>query len=426
MDACIALTLMLVACKHAVDTAAATVVTKRRRPQKKHISPEIGSLYDLLHDYAGVSLYVLPICWTDLHAQLLGCRFVQLPPRNTPTPPSSPSRRRSLRTPQTVVSISRSLDVIMSLDGSKTAITKTRAMRSILSTFYPDHLAKPHYCADLDLRFGRRYYPKAVRCQALWNHADPNINTMSFDSATTWTASQSASHLMASMAVSTSNDSPMLAYVSRSHLDHVRKNCFRVMRGPKGAFNQPVHRLQVLRSKNLLPKNPDEDSYFVAIMIAMAQQSVYADIQSGTGFISRNVKVRVLTVSEEDNAFMVYTATVPRAFLSMFHEPDAAPTGDSQIRIEYAQVPVWPILGFKERLGKALGAEIVGNFYGVPIDTYEDEMAPVPESTSPKRRREALSEVFNASFSEDREADCPGGVFRKRQCVEEGRVGVVR
>jgi hypothetical protein len=161
-------------------------------------------------------------------------------------------------------------------------------------------------------------------------------------------------------------------------------------------------------------------------MIAMAQQSAYADLRSGTGFIPRNVKVRVLTVAEEENAFMVYTAIVPSAFLSMLHEPDTAPTGNSQIKVEYTQVPVWPVLGFKERLGKALGADVVGNFDGVPMDTYEDEMVSVPHSTPPKRRREALSEVFNASFSEDRESECPGDLFGKRRCVEEGRVGVVR
>jgi hypothetical protein len=179
----------------------------------------------------------------------------------------------------------------------------------------------------------------------------------------------------------------------------------------------------VLRSKNLLPTNPDEDSYFLAIMISMAQRSAYADMRSGTGFVPRNVKVRVLTVAEEENAFIVYTATIPTAFLSMFHTPNRASIGNSQIKVEYAQVPVWPVLGFKERLGKALSADVVGGFDGIPMDTYEDEITSVPESISPKRRREALSEVLNASFSEDRDS---GDMFGKRRCMGESRVGVVR
>ncbi|KAI1496501.1 hypothetical protein F5X99DRAFT_400284 [Biscogniauxia marginata] len=398
---------------------------KPKRIRRKYLVPELGSLYDILHDHSGTSLYVLPICWTDLHTRLLGCRFVQLPAQKMPTPSTTTSPRRSPRAPPTVVNVGSSLDILVSSDGSKPIMTKNRAMKNILSVLFPNHLSRPKACADIDLRFGPRFYAKAVRCQAVWRH--PDTSAMSFDSATTWTSSRAASQLMASMTVNVSSDAPILAYISRSHLNHVRRNCFRILSGPNRSYNGPVHRLQMLRSRGLIPRNLDEDAYFVAVMVAMAQQSVYADMANGIGFAPRDVKVRVLTVSEEENAFIVYTGTIPAATLTMFHQPNKAPRGDTQIKVEYAQVPIWPVLGLKERLGRALGRDVVGDFDGVPMDTYEDELTPVPESTSPKRRREVLSEVFNASFSEDRESDCSGDmILGKRRCLEEGRVGVVR
>ncbi|CAJ2511925.1 Uu.00g075500.m01.CDS01 [Anthostomella pinea] len=411
-------------------TTVPTTETKRRRMRRKHIRPEVGSFLDILHDHSGTSLFVLPICWTDLHTRLLGCNFTQLPAHNLPMPahkflmpPSTPSPRRSQRTPETVVTIGRGLDILMSTDGSMPVQTKTRALRTILSTFFRNHLSTTKACPDLDIRFGQRTYSKAVRCQAIWKQ--PDTSAMSFNSATTWTSSRSASQLMSSMTVNLANDTPILAYVSRSHLDHIRRHCFRVLSGPNRSFNGPVHRLQQLRSRNLIPGNIDEDQYFVAVMIAMAQQQVYTDVMMGAGFTPKSVKTCVLTISEEGHSFIVYSATVPAAFLVMLDQPDKAPKGDTQIKIEYSQAPVWPVLGLKERLGKALGKDIVGDFDGVSMDTYEDELPVTPESTSPKRRREVLSEVFNASFSEDRESESPGNVF-KRRCIAEGRVGVVR
>ncbi|TGJ79820.1 hypothetical protein E0Z10_g8935 [Xylaria hypoxylon] len=199
------------------------------------------------------------------------------------------------------------------------------------------------------------------------------------------------------------------------------------MSGPRGIPNHAVHRLHALRSKLLIPKNVDEDSYFVAVMVAIAQQSVYPDIRSSEGFMPRDVKVRVLTAAEEEDALIVYSATVPAALLSMFHEPDAAPTGNWKIKIEYAQVPAWPVLGLNERLGKALGSDIVGDFDTTLLNTLEDEeeelqpwetSSPLFKSDSPKRKRGVFSEVVNTSFSEDRESDRLKDMFQKRRRIE--------
>ncbi|RYP34255.1 hypothetical protein DL767_004378 [Monosporascus sp. MG133] len=213
----------------------------------------------------------------------------------------------------------------------------------------------------------------------------------------------------------------------RSQLNHVRRNCFRVLAGPNRIYNGPVHRLQALRSKMLMPKNQDEDQYILAVMIALAQQAAYSEIASSrAAFNPRDLKIRVLSTSEDDDSFIVYTAIVPAAFLRMFHEPEKAPRGDTKIQISYAQVPIWPVLGLKERLGQALGSEVVGDFDALNMETYDDELPPTPETPSPKRRREVLTEVFNASFSEDRDSDSPLEALGKRRRLEEGRVGVVR
>ncbi|KAI0025197.1 hypothetical protein F4780DRAFT_768448 [Xylariomycetidae sp. FL0641] len=401
-----------------------TMENRRKKLRRRLVAPEIGSLYDILHDHAGVSLYLLPICWTDFHTQLLGCRWVQLPAQRIERQPSTSPPRRPQNNPPTVVKLGRWLDVLLSTDGSQPLLQKNRCLRSILATCFSEQTLKPQNSADLDLRFGRRCYSKAVRCQSIWTQ--PEGAAMSFDSATTWAASQTASQMLASMTVTVPTDDPVLAFISRSHLKHVRNNCYRVLSGPNKLYNGPVHRLQMLRSKNLLPSNPDEDQYFIAIMIAMAQNSVYADIHEGTGFAPRDVKVRVITVSEDDSDFIIYTATISAAFLTMFDQPNKAPKGDTRFDVQHSRVPIWPVIGLKERLGKALGKDLVGDFDGVPIDTYEHEVQSMRNSPSPKRRREALSEVLNASFSEDRETELPGTVFGKRRCLEEGRVGVVR
>ncbi|KAI1439075.1 hypothetical protein GGR50DRAFT_637320 [Xylaria sp. CBS 124048] len=416
-------------------TGTLAVVEKRRRPRYLIISPEVGSLYDILHDHAGLSLYVLPICWTDLHTQLLGCRFVRCPPYTSPTPslssprPSSPSssssspQHLSILRPQTLALIGRAIDALLSTD--KPIFIKNRAMSAILAKLFPDSSLKPHMNSDLDLRCGRRCYPKAVRCQLLWHQADIDANALSFDSSTTYAASH-AGQLLASMAVNAPSNLPVLAYVNRAHLDYVRRNGFRIMNGPGGSFNYPVHRLQALRSKTLVPKNPDEDAYILAIMVAMAQKSAYENMSRGTGFVPRSVKTCVLTVAENQKAFMVYTAIIPPAFLAKFHEPHLAAAGNSEIIVEYAQVPVWPVTSIKDRLGRALGWDLVGSVDNFPIDPYDTDSAPSPELRSPKRKREIFSEVFNASFSEDRESDRSGDIFRKRRCMGESLVGVVQ
>ncbi|KAI0531533.1 hypothetical protein GGR58DRAFT_493306 [Xylaria digitata] len=406
-----------------------------RRRRLQHITPQPGSLYDILHDHAGLSLFVRPQFWTDLHTKLLGCRFVRLPPHETSTPPAScpssfpPSPRTppspqnpSQKPPPSIAAIGRGLKLLMSAD--KPDAAKTTTLATIMSAFFPHTLKRSLQQSNLDLRFGSRCYPKSVYCQLRWSPIYAHTTSqLSFDSTSTWTPSHSISDVVASPPVPKLYEPSILAYVSRSHLDRIRRANLHLTSGPNGTPNHPVHRLHVLYAKSLTPKNVDEDSYFVAAMVALAQDSVYNNTRFSEGFRPRDVKVHLMTVAEEENAFIVYTATVPAALLCMFHEPDAAPTGNSEIRVEYVQVPAWPVLGLNERLGKALGADIVGDYDPTILSSLDEEDLPPWEtkssifrSTSPKRKRSIFWEGANASFSEDR--DHLRSRFQKKRRIE--------
>ncbi|KAH7012759.1 uncharacterized protein B0I36DRAFT_356118 [Microdochium trichocladiopsis] len=397
-----------------------TPPSKRARMRRGHTVPEARSLNSTMLRHSGTSLFTLPICWTPLHSQLLGVSFSQQPDQRTPMPANTSSPRRSRRIPPTVLKLQCDLNALLTVEEVRSLpLTKTRALKNILSTLFPSHLSRLKTSADLGLRFGSRCYAKAVKAQAIWKH--PESGSSSFDSAATCSG-RSAS--------SPTQDHPVLAYISRSHLDHVRRDRSRIPRMPDGSDNGPVQRLHDLRSKNLRPSNMDEDPYFVAAIIALAQQAVYTvDAQSRrTLFIPRDVEVRVITVSEEEECFIVYSTVVPAARIKMFDQPNTAPESPADIHIKHTRVPVWPVLGLKERLGHVLGREVVGDFNKNGMVTYKDELTPCPEKGSTKRRCEILPEALNVSFSEDPNAGSPdhNDNKAKRRRLPKRRVGLVR
>lgn len=436
------------------DSSAPRRKSKRRKiPCRKIKSPEIGSLYDILHDSSGSSLYVPPFCWTDQHTSLLG-RFVQRPPQNTPTPSATSSPRRTPQsfTPLAIINISGQLDLMMEEGSSQ--YQQSTSMEIILDILFPSRLSNTS--GILTMRCGSARYSSAIRCQGMWKCASV---LRSFESATASIPGSSSSSLGTWaygkwMDSATPYDTPVLAYISRDHLNYMRRSCYRISSFPDGSFNYVIHSLQQMRSRKLTPKNPDEDQYILATMIAMAQQHVYTGIYTGVGFAPRDIRVSVITLSREDASFIVYTAVISTAFLHFFNYPDKAPPGDPKITIEYQRVPVWPVLGLKERLGQVLGKDIVGEVNPTRMETFEDEW--VTESDSEKfdketyavsfgsklsgertpipstprvmpPKRKVLSEVFNTSFSEDRDStDFPSELLAKRRCLEEGRLGVVR
>lgn len=212
---------------------------------------------------------------------------------------------------------------------------------------------------------------------------------------------------------------PVLAYLDRDYIKWLKSCCFRVYVPPfLGASNEPVRRLQELRSKRLVPENRDHDPFLVGAMVSLAQVSAYSGpslIRSQ--FQARDVVVRLISLCPEAEAFIVYTGRVPKGLLEMLHDNEKAPSTDVKIDIDYQYIPVGPEF-LKERLGQALGVEVVGDV------TSPAQASPVPTPpSSKKRKREILSPVNpNVSFSENRSPGLPVSPSAKRSKM---KVGVV-
>ncbi|KAL2262692.1 hypothetical protein VTK26DRAFT_399 [Humicola hyalothermophila] len=425
----------------------------RRRIRMRITRPDPGSLYDIMHDHAGTALFVIPICWTDLHSRLLGVRFIQRPAIAKPVPDLisgqwyEPSRMAQ--------NLTSELHTLVREESTPArAFTKNRAIKHVMSTLFPATMSHPKSGAELNLYFGHRVFKKVVRVPCLWK-APSSANT-SFDSCPTLPStsfSQQSKGGRESVGDYAPN-TPILAYINKSQLASVRNNLYGVMRGPGNAPNEPVAGLQRLRSKLLRPANPDHDPYIVAILLAMAQAHFYQEPRSRPSSQSqsgsqggrkpiripppqfRDIKVQVITHDEGNSStpnFVVYTALVTVDFLNRFMFPHKAPASspsqDAGMEISMTPVPCWPILGLKERLAKALGREIAGDpMFGDPdhIGLWDALLEPQPQPqpqpqsqpepelpTTPssiyravnlKRRRgerSPLSEVLNSSFEED-------------------------
>ncbi|KAM6513297.1 hypothetical protein FALCPG4_015737 [Fusarium falciforme] len=108
----------------------------------------------------------------------------------------------------------------------------------------------------------------------------------------------------------------------------------------------------------------------------------------------RDLELRILTHDTDTDtdipAFIVYTTHITNPFLQKFHNPYKAPPGDdraavSGFKIEYTKVPIWPILGLRERLGKAFGQDVVGFFNPNEMETWVTDLEE-PENGQRKAR----------------------------------------
>ncbi|KAG7040520.1 hypothetical protein JMJ77_0011384 [Colletotrichum scovillei] len=442
----------------------------KRKRRLRVFRPDEGSLYDQMWDHAGLSLFVRPICWTELHVQLLDAKFVELPPCDTPVPPPSPrgapvSPSKCHMKPSVAAStLSRELTAMLAPGSTRTFYTNS--VRTIMSTLYPGKLSRARTQLDLHLYFGGLVYRDACRVQVAWDAMPSRSGSIaSFESASTRPADSftavptgsngSASNLSGEQ-TAYAQSQPVLAYVGKMQIAATRKNMYRVIQGPNRSYNGPVERLQQLRSKMFVPSNPTHDPLLVGIMLAMAQRRFYGEPRpSANKWVpSRpmaiglgepefyDVAVQLLTNDNETSEFIVYKATVTADLLRKFHEPTKNPrkgaektlaerigevASEGGMRIEYTRVPVWPILGLKERLGKALGKDVVGEFDEDNIETWEEEAERNPDKLKRRRDREALVEVFNGSFEEEAPADGMP-LSGKRRCLvdeESGQVGMV-
>lgn len=429
-------------------SSAPSDTNRRRRPRRS----ARNSLNGLLRQHAGTSLFVRPICWTDLHSKILGAHFVQLPPCDTPLPestPGSPPSKGHLRPSRAIMTLSDALTEIL-LPDALHPVLSSNAVKTVLSTLWPAAFSQSQLLPELHIFFGDRVYRDAVRTQVQWNYPGDSARSSQGSSFKSTSTRPADSHNTPPPTTSTPTPHdpsrlPMMCYIGKNQLASMRKNLFRIASGPGRTWNGPVSRLQQMRSKALVPANSDHDAHFVAIFLAMAQRHFYgAPVPSSRrdsqwspsrGKAQRpafdNVSLRILTHDNDTAEFIVYTGHVTASFLDRFYKPSKAPFGQEEeaagMKIEYSRVPIWPILGLRERLGKALGEEIVGQFDPSEMKTWETEEVG-DENEHTKRKRDALSEVFNASFEEETESEeqhsPPLGVKRRR--LPEGtQVGVV-
>ncbi|KAF4496712.1 hypothetical protein FAGAP_7136 [Fusarium agapanthi] len=412
-------------------TSQAPIVAPRKRRPQRIYKPAKNSLYDIFHQHAGTSLFVRPIYWTDLHAQLLGVKWEELTPCDTPKPstaPGMPPSQGHLSPSNTIISLSNALTQIL-LPGPLDPSLCSNAVKSVLNTLWPTPFNKPQYGPDLDLHFGGLIYHHAVPVQLMWNC--PSEEAKSSYSSSKSVSTQPAESFNISTQ-SSPNYSPtnltMICYISKTHSASVQKGPVCV---PEGTWNEPAFRLQELRARMLVPSNSDHDAHFVGIFLGMAQKQFYPPPSSRHEdiLVSRtsseqgippspnfhDMKLKMITHDIDTSEFIVYTGHITKEFLEKFHNPFKAPADDddarvSGLKIEYTRVPIWPILGLRERLGKALGQEVVGTFNPDDMETWEKD----PEGpSSAKRKRDNLTEVASSRIEEENKEE-PAIVSKKR------------
>ncbi|KAI8710298.1 hypothetical protein NCS52_01583900 [Fusarium sp. LHS14.1] len=166
-----------------------------------------------------------------------------------------------------------------------------------------------------------------------------------------------------------------------------RNQCFLVGPGPQGTLNEPVVRLHQVKASKPVPASSKRDPYLAGVLLAMAQSHFYPHFSSrdmqkrrldhGKGLPSsslKNVKLQILIHDTNTSAFIVYTAHITKEFLRKFHDPFKALPDDngatmSSFKIEYASVPLCPLLSLRETLGKAFGQDVVGPFNADEMET---------------------------------------------------------
>ncbi|KAK1833957.1 hypothetical protein QBC39DRAFT_344793 [Podospora conica] len=435
-----------------IPALAPKEVATRRVRRPKITQPQVGSLYDIMHDNAGTSLYNYPICWTDLHAQLLGAHFQELPAIVKPVPSNVPGRCLEPSSMGRAITADLHLLVKKTIPQPAWMPTKLKAIRMVLAKLFPETLSRAQTSVELDVYFGTRRVKGAVRLPCVWRTPYGPVFS-SFDSLPTIPAGSFDGPPAGARDTITdyAPNQPILAYVNRTQLTSIRAGCCRVHLGPNGSPNKPVAGLQRLRYKNMLPANPEHDAYIAGIMLAMAQSHFYhistsrpssrrsSSPRGSNGSGTRpmvivddfhDIEVRVITHDEGDDAnpnFMIYSAVVTATFLERFRHPERAPAlqeGEETngIQITHTTVPFWPILGLKERLAQALGSQIGGqaasddpNHIGlwdqlIEKPNYPDLMASIgippatPKRKSNKRSRAeaaSISLLLDASFEEE-------------------------
>jgi hypothetical protein len=122
----------------------------------------------------------------------------------------------------------------------------------------------------------------------------------------------------------------------------------------------------------------------------------------------RGIPVKIITQDHEKAEFIIYSAVVTAAFLNRFAFPSKAPAvtdmQDRGLNINLTRVQIWPVLGLKERLAKALGPEIAGDLAchdiaDSNIETWETEEERAIRLRNLKRKKSTDGELLTIDLS---------------------------
>lgn len=411
-----------------------------KRSRRHHYTlVEQGSLYDIMHENSGVALFIRPIAWTDKHNSALNVKWIDRPKIVSPSPDPNATRDPRRKLAAAAYILCKELSAMFS--DSSQPFYSIFSIREVMSRLYPDSIfptSRGEACPEMRLWFGSRVHRDAIRVQCLWRWPYPELpvesqysdGLESFQTESTQPAKSSGAPPAGATEVPAHCGKPMLAYIGRKQLSSIRASIYRIALGPGRTPNEPVSRLQRLRSKLLIPANADYDPHLVAVLLAMAQDHIYPHtvtpyvVRGGIAPLVnytpefRDVTVRLISTDNAKAEFVIYTATFTADYLRQFHYPHKAfpqQTDDGQtalrpdLNIEVTKVPTWPIIGLRERLGQALGEEVVGSFDVDDPETwerqkFEEELEAEEAQEEPpvetKRRRDRPS-FFNGNFEEE-------------------------
>lgn len=337
----------------------------RRRRARQVFQPEAGSLCSILHEYAGESLFVRPIMWTNAHLSAFGVKFVQLPPCQRPRPVSSEGWRQPAPSSK-LFRLTGNINMVLSMN--KAAIGREPPLNSanrlcglneLFAIMYPDRkiICAPGKNHLLPLFVWGAPYPQVCNIEILW-HDEAKKSTMGF--------------------------------LDKASLQFVRKSRMFSVSSRNGVENTAVKELVRKRINLILPADRDADPYLAGAFVAMAQSRFYpASLETkrmALGVAKRtfrdlrmpkftDTQLRILT-TDDGQTFSVYTATVTAKLLTALHCPIdkelRSGPDDFGMTIEHTKVDIFPLLGLKERLGKALGQDLVGDVNFEGMETYEE------------------------------------------------------
>jgi hypothetical protein len=301
-------------------------------------------------------------------------------------------------------------DLTTVLDSDTGTVKLAALIKRILSTMFPNTLSKTQSNLRMEIRVGNAVFKHCVRVPLMWKRYSKHTLDSNFTEIRDSYDRVPSSSVQS--ATPTWSYQPVLVFINRTRLHQVRGTLYCPRPGPGKSANIPGERLQKLLFKRLKPQNADEDSYVVTTMLAIAQWHCSSSLSRSSPRSLpqpsplpqpevRDIPVKIITQDHEKAEFIIYSTVVTAAFLDRFAFPSKAPAAtDIQGRgltINLTRVQIWPLLGLKERLAKALGPEIAGDLAhhdiaDSNIETWETDEERAIRLRNPKRKKSTEDE----------------------------------